>query len=86
MKVEPIGDVSSLPEVDLPGNASSFAVFATVRMAVLECWMKEACEIYLQSSGSSPANCVTAESDSEDEDIEADKEHSPPRIPKVGRI
>lgn len=82
--MEAISDVSSPPEVELPGNASNFAAFATVRMAVLECWMKEACEIYLQSSGSSPATCVAADSDSEDEICDAEKDQNvPPRIPKV---
>ncbi|XP_046683725.1 E3 ubiquitin-protein ligase MYCBP2 isoform X4 [Homalodisca vitripennis] len=83
-KVEALGDVSSPPEVELPGNASSFAVFATVRMAVLECWMKEACEIYLQSSGSSPATYVAADSDTDDDEGDVDKElNAPARIPKI---
>ncbi|XP_054276655.1 E3 ubiquitin-protein ligase MYCBP2-like [Macrosteles quadrilineatus] len=83
-KVEALGDVSSPPEVELPGNASNFAVFATVRMVVLENWMKEACEIYLQSSGSSPTTCVATESDTDEEEQDGEKDQStPPRIPKI---
>lgn len=52
-------------------------------MVVLESWMKEACEIYLQSSGSSPGLFLTADT-SDDLENNVEKELSaPPRIPKV---
>jgi hypothetical protein len=86
-KVETCGDVAALsgpPEVELPGNASSFAVFASVRLAVLDRWMRQACQIYLTSSSSSPPvdGSSEVESDSE-ENTDKTKETPPLRVPKV---
>lgn len=55
------------PELELPGNASCFAVFASVRLAVLDKWMRQASQEYLQSSYSAPLqNCSEIDSDTED--------------------
>ena len=78
LQVDVVGDIP--PEIEVAGNASGFAVFATVRLAVLERWMKEACELYLMSSGSAPPHSAPT-SDSEDETSQASP--TPPRIPKV---
>ncbi|KAL1131015.1 hypothetical protein AAG570_012253, partial [Ranatra chinensis] len=77
-QVEGVSEVP--PEIEVAGNASSFAVFATVRLAVLERWMKEACELYLMSSGSAPPHSAPT-SDSEDETSQAAP--LPPRLPKI---
>lgn len=46
--------------------------------------MKEACEIYLASSGNSPANYTATDTDSDEELEDGNKDHtSLPRIPKV---
>lgn len=86
-KIESCGDVANLsgpPEVELPSNASSFAIFASVRLAVLERWMKQACQIYLASSSSSPPvdGSSEIESDSE-ENTDKTREIPPLRVPKV---
>ncbi|GLH12984.1 Probable E3 ubiquitin-protein ligase HERC2 [Gryllus bimaculatus] len=87
-KLEGCGDVVPLsgpPEVELPTNASSFAVFASVRLAVLERWMKQACQIYLASSSSLPTvdgAGSDGESDSEDCTDRA-RESAPLRVPKI---
>ncbi|KAK9703650.1 hypothetical protein QE152_g29182 [Popillia japonica] len=47
-------DYLAPPEMELPGNASSFAVFASIRLAVLDRWMRQANQDYLQSSCSYP--------------------------------
>ncbi|KAJ9574765.1 hypothetical protein L9F63_008079, partial [Diploptera punctata] len=86
-KVETCGDVATLsgpPEVELPGNASSFAVFASVRLAVLERWMKQACQIYLSSSSSSPPVDGNSEIDTDsEENTDKTKEIPPLRVPKI---
>lgn len=86
-KIESCGDVANLsgpPEVELPSNASSFAVFASVRLAVLERWMKQACQIYLSSSSSSPPVDGSSEIDSDsEENTDKTREVPPLRVPKV---
>ncbi|PNF26995.1 hypothetical protein B7P43_G12699 [Cryptotermes secundus] len=86
-KVESCGDVATLsgpPEVELPSNASGFAVFASVRLAVLERWMKQACQIYLSSSSSSPPLDGSSEIDSDsEENTDKTREIPPLRVPKI---
>ncbi|XP_026688010.1 E3 ubiquitin-protein ligase MYCBP2-like, partial [Diaphorina citri] len=52
-EIELVGNFEA-PYIELPWNASSFAVFATARLTVLEAWMKQACDIYTSSSSSPP--------------------------------
>ncbi|XP_056648043.1 E3 ubiquitin-protein ligase MYCBP2 isoform X1 [Diorhabda sublineata] len=60
-------DLQSAPEIELPGNASAFAVFASIRLAVLDRWMKQASQEYLNSSCSAPSQDQSEiESDTED--------------------
>ncbi|KAG5884565.1 hypothetical protein JTB14_006591 [Gonioctena quinquepunctata] len=60
-------DSHSAPEIELPGNASAFAVFASVRLAVLDRWMRQASQEYLHSSCSAPTQDQSEiESDTED--------------------
>ncbi|KAK9891452.1 hypothetical protein WA026_014685 [Henosepilachna vigintioctopunctata] len=55
------------PEIDLPTNASAFASFASIRLAVLDKWMKQASQEYLQSSCSAPLQDQSeVESDTEE--------------------
>ncbi|XP_024084698.1 E3 ubiquitin-protein ligase MYCBP2 isoform X3 [Cimex lectularius] len=77
-KIELVGEVP--PEIEVAGNASSFAVFSTVRLAVLERWMKEANDLYLTSSSSAPPQSAS-NSDSEDENSPPTPQ--PARIPKI---
>nr|CAD7200761.1 unnamed protein product [Timema douglasi] len=86
-KPDPCSDVAALsgpPEVELPSNASSFAVFANVRLAVLDRWMKQACQIYLSSSSSAPPldGGSERESDSE-ENTDRGRETAPLKVPKI---
>lgn len=77
-------NLSGPPEVELPSNASSFAVFASVRLAVLERWMKQACQIYLSSSSSFPPIDGSSEIDSDsEENTDKIREVPPLRVPKV---
>uniref|UniRef100_A0A1B6EGK8 PHR domain-containing protein n=1 Tax=Clastoptera arizonana TaxID=38151 RepID=A0A1B6EGK8_9HEMI len=86
-KIESIADTSTLnvpPEVELSTNASNFAVFYTVRMAVLESSMKESCEIYLSSYRNSSSNFTNTDTDSDEEVDDENKDLlSLPRIPKI---
>ncbi|XP_074033015.1 MYC binding protein highwire isoform X2 [Leptinotarsa decemlineata] len=60
-------DPQGAPEIELPGNASAFAVFASVRLAVLDRWMRQASQAYLHSSCSAPIQDQSEiESDTED--------------------
>ncbi|XP_017786826.1 PREDICTED: E3 ubiquitin-protein ligase MYCBP2-like isoform X2 [Nicrophorus vespilloides] len=60
-------DFLNPPEMELPGNASAFAMFASIRLAVLDRWMRQANQEYLQSSCSAPlAEQSEIESDTED--------------------
>lgn len=76
--------VSGPSAVEVPSNPSSFAVFANVRLAVLERWMKQACQIYLSSSSSTPpVDGSEIDSDSE-ETVDRVRDAAPLRVPKVG--
>lgn len=70
------------PDVELPGNASEFAVFSNVRQAVLEAWARKAGQIYLNSSSSVPTLGSTYDGDS-DSDATEIYHPPPPRVPKV---
>ncbi|XP_050301011.1 E3 ubiquitin-protein ligase MYCBP2 isoform X2 [Anthonomus grandis grandis] len=60
-------DIQGAPEIELPPNASAFAVFASVRLAVLDRWMKNAAQEHLQSScGMTMVDQSELESDTED--------------------
>ncbi|KAF6200667.1 hypothetical protein GE061_005110 [Apolygus lucorum] len=77
-KIELAGEAPQ--QIEVAGNASSFAVFSTVRLAVLERWMKEANELYLTSSSCAPPQSAS-NSDSEDENSQPSPQ--PPKIPKI---
>ncbi|RZF32322.1 hypothetical protein LSTR_LSTR001786 [Laodelphax striatellus] len=59
-------EVCAAPDVELATNASAFAVFASVRLAVLERWMKDACDLHLAASSCSSAAATPLDSDAED--------------------
>ncbi|KAL0280278.1 UNVERIFIED_CONTAM: hypothetical protein PYX00_001618 [Menopon gallinae] len=69
------------PEIELPGNASKFAVFANVRQAVLEAWTRKATQTFLNSCASIPTQDNTYEGDSDSDATEI--YHPPPRVPKI---
>lgn len=83
-KLELLNESGSLspPEIELPGNASSFAIFASVRLAVLERWMRQATQEYLQSSCSVPVHDLS-EMDSDTEDNSQSTTYLPLRVSKV---
>lgn len=47
-------DLLVAPDIELPENASAFAVFASIRLAVLDRWMQKASQEYLHSSYNVP--------------------------------
>ncbi|CAH0546545.1 unnamed protein product [Brassicogethes aeneus] len=55
------------PEIEIPSNPSAFAVFASIRLAVLDRWMRQASSEYLLSSCSYSLN-DQSEIDSDTED------------------
>lgn len=83
-KLELLNDSGSVspPEIELPGNASAFAIFASVRLAVLERWMRHATQEYLQSSCSMPLHDIS-EIDSDTEDNSQSTTYLPLRVSKV---
>lgn len=70
------------PEIELPCNPSAFAVFASIRLAVLDRWMRQASQEYLQSSCSIPFN-DQSEIDSDTEDNTQSSIYLPLKISKV---
>ncbi|CAG9818957.1 unnamed protein product [Phaedon cochleariae] len=67
IEVQSENDSHSAPEIELPGNASSFSVFASIRLAVLDRWMRQASQEFLRSSCSAPLQDQNEiESDTED--------------------
>lgn len=68
--------------MELPGNASSFAVFASVRLAILDRWMRHASQEYLQSSYSAPLN-DNSEIDSDTEDNTQTSSYTPIKVSKI---
>ncbi|XP_014287849.1 E3 ubiquitin-protein ligase MYCBP2 isoform X3 [Halyomorpha halys] len=77
-KLEIVGEVT--PEIEIAGNASNFAVFSTVRLAVLERWIKEANDLYLTSSSSAPPQSSSTY------DSEEETSHPAPQPPKIPKI
>lgn len=71
------------PELELPGNASCFAVFASVRLAVLDKWMRQASQEYLQSSYGAPLQRSCSEIDSDTEDNSQISTYVPVKVSKV---
>ncbi|XP_046604041.1 E3 ubiquitin-protein ligase MYCBP2 isoform X2 [Neodiprion virginianus] len=87
-KLDVNGDVSynGPPEVELPSNASAFAVFASVRAAVLEKHARATTEVFRASSCSSPPLpelSDTIDSDS-DEEVRISAPHNLPKIVGIG--
>lgn len=69
--------------MELPGNASAFSMFASVRLAVLDRWMKHASQEYLQSSCSNPAQ-DQSEIDTDTEDnSQSSSTYVPLRVSKI---
>jgi E3 ubiquitin-protein ligase MYCBP2 len=75
-------DFQTPPEMELPGNASAFAVFASIRLTVLDRWMKQATQEYLQSSCSAPLQ-DQSEIDSDTEDNSQSSTYMPIKVSKV---
>ncbi|XP_076385847.1 MYC binding protein highwire isoform X12 [Megachile rotundata] len=72
-KIDLSGDLNynNPPEIELPCNASAFAVFASVRSAILEKYARTTNEVYRVSNCNSPPppeHSETMDTDSEDED------------------
>jgi hypothetical protein len=68
---------STVTNLEIPGNPSTFNVYALVRQTLLEKCMKEATKVYQKSTGNF--------SDSEtDEEIEDKSRDVAVKIPKVG--
>nr|XP_022909947.1 E3 ubiquitin-protein ligase MYCBP2 isoform X2 [Onthophagus taurus] len=59
-KMELLNDNDSVPppDMELPSNASSFAMFASVRLAVLDRWNRYANQEYIQSSSCIPVPII----------------------------
>ncbi|KAL1517024.1 hypothetical protein ABEB36_000844 [Hypothenemus hampei] len=60
-------DNQCAPEIELPSNASGFSIFATIRLTVLDRWLRSATQEHLQSSCNMPMiDQSELESDTED--------------------
>ncbi|KAL3283879.1 hypothetical protein HHI36_018048 [Cryptolaemus montrouzieri] len=70
------------PEIELPSNASAFAAFASIRLAVLDRWMKQASQEYLQSSCSVPLQ-DQSEIESDTEDNTQSSTYMPLKVSKI---
>jgi len=69
--------VASPPDIQLPGNPSSLAVFASVRLSVLERWRRQTSQILL-------SNLLGEELAADSDDDLTDKEQdSALKVPKV---
>lgn len=75
-------DVQLPPEIELPSNASAFAIFASIRLAVLDRWMKQASQDYLQSSCSAPLQ-DQSEIESDTEENSQSCTYTPLKVSKV---
>jgi hypothetical protein len=70
--------VASPPDVQLPGNPSSLAVFASVRLSVLERWRRHTSHILLSNlHGDDDA------ADSDDELSDKEQDGAALKVPKV---
>ncbi|KAG7189524.1 hypothetical protein KM043_017215 [Ampulex compressa] len=72
-KIDLCGDLNynNLPEIELPCNASAFAVFSSVRSIILEKYLRTGCEAYRGTNCNSPpplefSDTIDTESDDED--------------------
>lgn len=68
--------------MELPPNASSFAMFASIRLAVLDRWMRQANQEYLQSSYSAPVQ-DQSEVESDTEDNTQSSTYNPVKVSKI---
>uniref|UniRef100_A0AAR5Q5P7 PHR domain-containing protein n=1 Tax=Dendroctonus ponderosae TaxID=77166 RepID=A0AAR5Q5P7_DENPD len=75
-------DLQASPELELPPNASTFAVFASVRLAVLDRWMRTTTQEHLQSSCSFPL-VDQSEFESDTEDNTQSSTYLPMKVSKV---
>lgn len=72
------------PEMELPGNMSYFAIFASVRLAVLDRWIRQAAQEYLQSSCSAPMHDHSEiDSDTEDQNTQTTSSYIPLKVSKI---
>ena len=72
----------SPPELELPENPSTFAVFASVRFAVFDRWMRHANQEYLQSSNGLP-QIDHSENDSDTDENTQSSTYLPLKVSKV---
>lgn len=84
-KVECMSDNYSqtVPDIELPGNASAFAVFASVRLAVLDRWMQKASQEYLHSSCNIPFQEHQSEAESDSEENSQSSSFMPIKVSKI---
>ncbi|XP_060534839.1 E3 ubiquitin-protein ligase MYCBP2 isoform X2 [Cylas formicarius] len=76
------GEFQTAPEIELPLNSSGFALFASIRLAVLDRWMKSASQEYLQSSCSIPVG-DHSDFESDTEDNTQSSTYVPTKVSKV---
>ncbi|XP_025833228.1 E3 ubiquitin-protein ligase MYCBP2-like, partial [Agrilus planipennis] len=77
-------DFHSPPEIELPNNPSAFAVYASVRLAVLDRWMRQANQEYLQSSCVATLHDRNNEMDSDTEDnSQTSSTYVPVKVSKI---
>lgn len=83
-KLELLGenDAQVPPEMELPPNASAFAMFASIRLAVLDRWMRLANQEYLQSCYSTPVQ-DQSEIESDTEDNTQTSTYNPVKVSKI---
>lgn len=76
-------DYQTPPEMELPGNPSALAMYATVRLAVFDRWMRQANQEYLLSSFSYPVQ-EHSEIDTDTEDnSQSTLTYMPLRVSKI---
>lgn len=75
-------DLQNAPDIELPGNASAFAVFASVRLLVLDRWMQKAAQKYLYSSCSLPLQ-DQSELESDTEENSQSSSFMPIKVSKI---
>nr|CAH7734761.1 unnamed protein product [Callosobruchus chinensis] len=75
-------DSNSAPEIELPGNASAFAIFASIRLVVFDRWIRQASQEYLQSSCSAPLQ-DQSEIETDSEDNSQSSCYTPVKVSKV---
>lgn len=68
--------------MELPSNASAFAMFASIRLAVLDRWMRQANQEYLHSSYSTPIQ-DHSEVESDTEENTQSSTYNPIKVSKI---